>query len=68
MNLSTFIAQYCALVCYYHQKAPLIPYYTVNTWNSVVNPSVYPHNTLRKIQVTICNHQADTPLYVWPDV
>ena len=30
----------CALVCYYHQKAHSIPYYTVNTWNSVVNHSV----------------------------
>ena len=31
----------CALVCYYHQKAHLIPYHMVNTWNSVVNPSLY---------------------------
>ena len=28
----------------------------------------YPHKPLRKIKVTICNHQADSPLYVWPDV
>ena len=28
----------------------------------------YPHNPLGKIKVTICNHQADSPLYVWPDV
>ena len=28
----------------------------------------YPHKPLRKIKVTICNHQADIPLYVWPDV
>ena len=28
----------------------------------------YPTHTLRKIKVTICNHQADSPLYVWPDV
>ena len=28
----------------------------------------YPHKPLRKIKVTICNHQADNPLYVWPDV
>ena len=26
----------------------------------------YPHKP--KIKVTICNHQADNPLYVWPDV
>ena len=29
------------LVCYYHQKSYSIPYHTVNTWNSVVNPSFY---------------------------
>ena len=29
---------------------------------------IYPHKPLRKIEVTICNHQADSPLYVWPDV
>ena len=29
-----------ARVCYYHQKAHSIPYHTVNTWNSVVNPSI----------------------------
>ena len=28
----------------------------------------YPHKPLRKIKVTICNYQADSPLYVWPDV
>ena len=28
----------------------------------------YQHKPLRKIKVTICNHQADSPLYVWPDV
>ena len=28
----------------------------------------YPHKPLRKNKVTICNHQADSPLYVWPDV
>ena len=26
------------------------------------------HKPLRKIKVTICNRQADNPLYVWPDV
>ena len=29
---------------------------------------IYPHKPLRKIEVTICNHQADSPLCVWPDV
>ena len=28
-------------------------------------PSQHPW---RKIEVTICNYQADNPLYVWPDV
>ena len=28
----------------------------------------YPHKPLRKIKVTMCNHQADSQLYVWPDV
>ena len=28
----------------------------------------YPHNPRRKIKVTICSHQEDNPLYVWPDV
>ena len=28
----------------------------------------YPHKPLGKIIVTICNHQADSPLYVSPDV
>ena len=29
---------------------------------------IYPHKPLTKNKVTICNHQADRPLYVWPDV
>ena len=28
----------------------------------------YPHKPRRKTEVTICNHQADSPLCVWPDV
>ena len=28
----------------------------------------YPHKPLRKIELTICNHQAHSPLYVWPNV
>ena len=28
----------------------------------------YPHKPLRKIKVTTYNHQADSRLYVWPDV
>ena len=29
---------------------------------------MYQLKTLRKIKMTICNHQADSPLYVWLDV
>ena len=28
----------------------------------------YSHKSSRKIKVTICSHQANSPLYVWPDV
>ena len=28
----------------------------------------YPHKHLRKIKVTIFNHQANSQLHVWPDV
>ena len=28
----------------------------------------YAHKPPMKIKVTICNHQADSPLHVWPDV
>ena len=29
---------------------------------------IYPHKLLRRIKATICNHQADSQLCVWPDV
>ena len=29
---------------------------------------IYPYKPLRKIEVTICNHQADSPFYVWANV
>ena len=29
---------------------------------------IYRHKPLRKTEVTICNHQADSPLNMWPDV
>ena len=28
----------------------------------------YPHKPLRKIKMTICNHQVDSPLHVWSDL
>ena len=30
--------------------------------------NAYPHKALRRNKVTMCNHQADSPLYVWPGV
>ena len=41
----------CALVSYYHQKAHLIPYHAVYTWNSVVNPAI------PLASLTICNQK-----------
>ena len=41
-----------ALVCYYHQKAHSIPYHTVNTWNSVVNPSILPSEIMLTVQIS----------------
>ena len=29
---------------------------------------IYSHKPLRKMKMTICNHQADSQLYLWPDV
>ena len=42
---------------------------TCQTWQlgdkvSMLNHT-YPHKPVGKIKVSICNHQADTPLYVW---
>ena len=28
----------------------------------------YPHKSLRKIKVVICNHQVDRSFHLWPDV
>ena len=39
--------------------------------NSVSDPNhchPYKHKPLSKIKETICSHQADSPLYVWPDL
>ena len=32
--------------------------------NMITNTCTYPHKALRKLKVTICNQQADSPLYV----
>ena len=28
----------------------------------------YPHKPVRKFEVTICNRDLDSPLYMWPEV
>ena len=28
----------------------------------------YPHKPVRKIKVTVCYLQVDSPIYLWPDV
>ena len=33
-----------------------------------ISQLTYPLTPQRKIEVTICNHQDDSPFYVWPDV
>ena len=39
-------------------------------WGDKVNilSHIYPHKPLREIEVIICNQQADSPLYVWPNI
>ena len=34
---------------------------------SMLTPT-YKRKPRRKIKVTVCNHRADSPFYVWPDV
>ena len=48
-------------------------YITIHRGDKVSRPTcmsthTYPHKPLMKIKVTICNHQADSPFHVWPDV
>ena len=49
---------------YNFQKGPLED----DKVSVLTHTCTYLHKPLRKIKVTICNHQADSPLYVWPDV
>ena len=43
---------------------------TLPLWGDKVSmlTHIYPHKPWRNIEVTMQNHQADSPLYVWPDV
>ena len=29
---------------------------------------IYPHKSIQKINVTICNHHVDSPVYLWPAI
>ena len=42
--------------------------YPLGTDKVSILAHTYPHKPLKKIKMTICNHQADSPLHVWPDV
>ena len=46
------------------------PYVFAPSWGDIASvlTHTYPHKPPRKTKVTICNHQADSPLYVWPNV
>ena len=46
----------------YHHETPL-GVHKVSMFNHT-----YPHKPLREIKVTICDHQADSSVYVWTDV
>ena len=51
------------------QAVPIIPWWhTLRGDKVTVLTHTYLHKPVRKIKVTICNHQADSPLYVGPDV
>ena len=51
-------------------KRAIVPHLTCPLEGDKVSmlTHTYPHKPLRKIEVTICNHQADSPLCVWPNV
>ena len=41
---------------------------TLRGYKVSVLTHAYEHKPLRKIAMATCNHQADSPLYVWSDV
>ena len=43
----------------------LLPPPQTDPLGSGVITHTYPHKPMTKIKVTICNHQAESPLYVW---
>ena len=54
----------CSILFFFHQ----IIFRSLRGDKVSMLTHIYPHKPLRKIEVTICNHQADSPLYVWPNV
>ena len=65
-----------------HTLKQLTHFCMINKHHQPCNPSLYtlgddkmsmlthtyPHKPLRNIKMTICNHQTDSPLHVWPHV
>ena len=41
---------------------------TLRGYKVSMKTHTYPHKPLGKIKVDICNHQVDSPFYLWPDV
>ena len=64
--LAGFMVDVCSCKeCSHHENESL----TLARTKALNLTHTYPHNPLRKIEVTMCNHQqAYSPLYVWPDV
>ena len=46
-----------------------VSFYTI-PWGSKVSmlTNTYPHKPMRKIKVTICNHQVEVSFYLWPSI
>ena len=49
-------------------RSPSNPPLLLGWWSEYMLTHTYPHKPLRKIEMTICNHQADSKLYVRPNV
>ena len=58
---------FCSLLCYKSTGLAAVLYKAPHDKVSMLTHT-YPHNPMREIKVTICDHQADSPLYVWPHV
>ena len=67
-NLLAFATVQCVHVCVCVFDLFLYTRQVPQGWKVSMLIDTYPHKALRKIKVTICNHQADSQLYVWLDV